>query len=62
MQITLGIDQEVGAGDDFLALAEPVQHGGVAAGSGSWLDHARLEAPFAAIDENSLPVPGVEHG
>src|SRR5262249_59691003 len=58
----LRIDQEVGRGDDLLALGEAVEHLVVALRGAPELDQSRREASRPAHDEDDLPRPRVEHG
>ena len=61
LQIALGIDQECCRGDDFLALAEPVEHLDIAVAATAELDRPRLEAAFALGDQHDLPRAAVDH-
>ena len=61
LQIALGVDQEVGGGDDGVALGKTFADFDVAVAAPPGLDLARLEAALALVDQHGLPAAGVQH-
>ena len=60
-KVALGVDQEVGAGDHPLALANAIEDLDETAGARSEADRARLETPLASFDQHHLPPAVVDH-
>src|SRR5689334_9483684 len=61
-QARLGVDEEVGAGDDPLALLQPADDLHRVAVGRAELDLARLEAPLRRRHEDDVLRPGADHG